>query len=39
MNLFDVLLDTDNQRHAANRLYGVMIGVVTNNQDPEGWAG
>jgi len=31
-----VLLDTDNQRHAANRLYGVMIGVVTNNQDPEG---
>jgi len=36
VNLFDVLLDTDNQRHAANRLYGVMIGVVTNNQDPEG---
>ena len=36
MNLFDVLLDTDKQRHAANRLYGVVIGVVTNNQDPEG---
>jgi uncharacterized protein involved in type VI secretion and phage assembly len=36
MNLVDVLLDTDHQREAANRLYGVMVGVVTNNQDPEG---
>src|SRR5438552_656128 len=36
MNLVDVLLDTDHQRGAANRLYGVMVGVVTNNQDPEG---
>jgi uncharacterized protein involved in type VI secretion and phage assembly len=36
MNLVDALLDTDHQRGAANRLYGVMVGVVTNNQDPEG---
>jgi uncharacterized protein involved in type VI secretion and phage assembly len=36
MNLVDVLLDTANQRGAADRLYGVMVGVVTNNQDPEG---
>ena len=36
MNLVDVLLNTDHQRGAANLLYGVMVGVVTNNQDPEG---
>src|SRR5215510_16339114 len=36
MNLVDALLDTDRQRGAANRLNGVMVGVVTNNQDPEG---
>jgi uncharacterized protein involved in type VI secretion and phage assembly len=36
MNLMDVLLDTANQRGTADRLYGVMVGIVTNNQDPEG---
>lgn len=36
MNLVDVLLNADYQLEAANRLYGVVVGVVTNNQDPEG---
>src|SRR5712691_2421522 len=36
MNLVDVLLNTDHQSGVANQLYGVMVGVVTNNQDPEG---
>jgi uncharacterized protein involved in type VI secretion and phage assembly len=36
VNFFEALLDTDTQRSAANRLYGVMVGVVTNNKDEEG---
>ena len=36
MNLVDVLLATNTQRDVARRLYGVMVGVVTNNQDPDG---
>jgi phage protein D/phage baseplate assembly protein gpV len=36
VNIFDVLLDTDNKRSAASRLNGAMVGVVTNNNDEEG---
>ncbi|HEX5734705.1 MAG TPA: phage baseplate assembly protein V [Blastocatellia bacterium] len=35
MNLFDLLLD-DEKQSQANRINGVVVGVVTNNQDPEG---
>lgn len=35
MNLFGSLFDLETHE-AANRLYGVVIGVVTNNQDPDG---
>ena len=34
MNLFDVL--TDERDDASSRVSGVVVGVVTNNQDPEG---
>lgn len=34
MNLFDVL--TDERDDQASRVSGVVVGVVTNNQDPEG---
>lgn len=34
MNLFDLL--TDERDEAAARVSGVVVGVVTNNQDPEG---
>ena len=33
MNIWDVLVDTSHQE--ASRIYGVVIGIVTNNQDPE----
>ncbi|MFK0735476.1 MAG: phage baseplate assembly protein V [Gloeotrichia echinulata IR180] len=35
MNLFDVLIDTETREAIANRIFGVVIGIVTNNQDPE----
>ena len=34
MNL-DALLDTDDAPAAAGRLFGLVVGVVTNNQDPD----
>jgi uncharacterized protein involved in type VI secretion and phage assembly len=37
LNLYDVLLDADRPaRSADRRIYGVVIGLVTNNKDPEG---
>lgn len=33
MNIWDTLVDTSHQE--ASRIYGVVIGIVTNNQDPE----
>jgi uncharacterized protein involved in type VI secretion and phage assembly len=36
VNLFDVLLDTDQRGSTSERVFGVVVGVVTNNQDPEG---
>jgi uncharacterized protein involved in type VI secretion and phage assembly len=33
--LFDILMSED-QRAANSRIHGVVVGVVTNNQDPEG---
>ncbi len=36
MNLFEVLLDTGEREERAARMYGVVVGIVTNNQDKEG---
>lgn len=36
MNLFDVLLDTGAREEGMARMYGVVSGIVTNNQDQEG---
>lgn len=36
MNLSDILLDTNHRGAASERFYGVVVGVVTNNQDSEG---
>ncbi len=36
MNLFEVLLDQDGQKENHARINGVVVGVVTNNQDPDG---
>jgi uncharacterized protein involved in type VI secretion and phage assembly len=36
MNFFDVLIDTEEREAIASRIHGVVVGVVTNNQDPEG---
>ncbi len=35
MNLLDALLDMDDAPAAAGRLFGLVVGVVTNNQDPD----
>ncbi len=35
MKLFDLLRDTSTREAIASRIYGVVVGVVTNNQDPE----
>ncbi|BFU95609.1 MAG: phage tail protein [Nitrospira sp.] len=35
MKLFDLLTDGES-RTTANRLFGVVVGIVTNNQDPDG---
>lgn len=32
---FSVLFDSANRQAQANRIYGVVTGVVTNNEDPE----
>lgn len=36
MNFSDILLSADRRNAASERVYGVVIGVVTNNQDPDG---
>lgn len=36
MNLFDLLVDSEGREALAKRIVGVVVGVVTNNQDPEG---
>ncbi|AOY79953.1 phage baseplate assembly protein V [Moorena producens JHB] len=36
MKLFDLLTDTGEREAHASRIYGVVVGVVTNNEDPEG---
>ncbi|HEX7317671.1 MAG TPA: phage baseplate assembly protein V [Pyrinomonadaceae bacterium] len=36
MNILDLLLPETEAESRAGRIYGVVVGVVTNNQDPEG---
>ncbi|NET16665.1 MAG: phage tail protein, partial [Okeania sp. SIO1H6] len=36
MRLFDLLTDNEQREAIASRIYGVVVGVVTNNEDPEG---
>lgn len=36
MNLFEVLIDTTEQQTIASRIHGAVVGLVTNNQDPDG---
>lgn len=36
MSLLDVLQDEQEERERARRINGVMVGIVTNNQDPDG---
>lgn len=36
MRLFDLLIDNEEREAIASRIYGVVVGVVTNNEDPEG---
>jgi len=35
MNFFEALIDGQRQEAIANRIFGVVIGIVTNNSDPE----
>ena len=35
MNIFDLLLNETEAESRAGRIYGVVVGVVTNNQDPD----
>ncbi len=36
MNFFDVLIDTEEREATLSRIYGVVVGVVTNNKDDSG---
>jgi uncharacterized protein involved in type VI secretion and phage assembly len=36
VNLFDLLTDVEKRDTTVNRIYGVVVGLVTNNQDPDG---
>jgi uncharacterized protein involved in type VI secretion and phage assembly len=36
MNLLDVLMDSDRSHFHTSKIAGVVVGVVTNNQDPDG---
>ncbi len=36
MNLFELLIDPEERETKDSRIYGVVVGIVTNNQDPEG---
>jgi uncharacterized protein involved in type VI secretion and phage assembly len=35
MKSFDVFFDMETRQAIANRIQGVVVGIVTNNQDPE----
>ena len=35
MSLFDVLVDTKKQQEMSQKIYGVVIGIVSNNKDPD----
>ncbi len=35
MKLFDLLIDPEEREARCDRIYGVVVGIVTNNQDPE----
>ncbi|MBW4631791.1 MAG: phage tail protein [Iphinoe sp. HA4291-MV1] len=35
MNFLDILIDTHAQNTMQDRIFGVVVGIVTNNQDPE----
>jgi uncharacterized protein involved in type VI secretion and phage assembly len=35
MNLFEVTVDTETREAIAGRIFGVVVGVVTNNKDPD----
>ena len=35
MNFFDMLIDTEEQEAMGSRIQGVVVGVVTNNEDPD----
>jgi len=35
VNLFEILVETEEQALGAGRIYGVVIGIVTNNRDPK----
>lgn len=36
MNLLELVIDSEEREALNSRIYGVVVGVVTNNQDPEG---
>ncbi len=36
MRMFDVLMDSKERESEESRIHGVVIGIVTNNEDPEG---
>ena len=36
MNLFELLTDVEKRDTSVHRIYGVVVGLVTNNQDPDG---
>jgi uncharacterized protein involved in type VI secretion and phage assembly len=36
VNLFDLLMDVEKRDTTVHRIYGVVVGLVTNNQDPDG---
>lgn len=35
MNFFEVLIDAQRQESLGQRIFGVVVGIVTNNQDPD----
>ncbi len=35
MNFFDILIDTEEREAMGSRIQGVVVGVVTNNEDPD----
>lgn len=35
MKLYDLLIDPEERKARCDRIYGVVVGVVTNNEDPE----